>query len=123
MIALLVIVWVGLALATGAAAKSRGRDATGWFLLALIVSPVIALILLMAFQPRRAGPSKLCKFCRSQVARDATVCPHCQRDIAYTSEEIAQQKGQVESDRIQTWALLILVVAGLVIAGILNGKP
>jgi hypothetical protein len=88
---IIVIIWLGLAVATGAAARSRGRDGFGWFLLAVIVSPVVALILLMAFQPKMAGPAKICKFCRSQVDAAAIVCPHCRRDID-TAEEIATRE-------------------------------
>jgi hypothetical protein len=43
--------WFFLAIATGYAAKSRNRDGFGWFLLALLISPVIALLLLIAFRP------------------------------------------------------------------------
>src|SRR5260370_31262786 len=88
---LMVILWLGLAIATGAAASSRGRSGIGWFLLAVIISPLIALILLMAFQPRHVGPSKKCKFCRSEIDRDAMVCPHCQREII-TQEEIEKER-------------------------------
>jgi tetratricopeptide (TPR) repeat protein len=74
-------VWLALAIATGFAAQSRDRNGFGWFVLAILISPVLALILLIAFPSRFVGPSKICQFCTSQVAEAALVCPHCHRDI------------------------------------------
>jgi phosphotransferase system glucose/maltose/N-acetylglucosamine-specific IIC component len=39
--------WFAFAIVVGAAAKARGRDGVGWFLLALIISPLIALLLVL----------------------------------------------------------------------------
>ncbi len=90
------IIWLGLAIATGAAARWRGRDGFGWFLLAVIISPLLALILLIAFQPKRRGASKLCKFCRSEIDRHAVICPHCQSDISMTPLEISNHNAAVD---------------------------
>jgi ABC-type sulfate transport system permease component len=47
-----VVVYLIISIAVGSAAKARGRDGFGWFLLSLIVSPILALLLLIAFPVR-----------------------------------------------------------------------
>ena len=42
-----VFFWFVFAIVVGVAANARGRDGVGWFFLALIISPVLALILLL----------------------------------------------------------------------------
>jgi hypothetical protein len=120
-----IIVWLGLAIATGFAASYRGRSPAGWFFLAMVISPLLALILLIAFPPRRARPSKQCKFCQSEIDRDATVCPHCLRDITPTPAEIELQQAEIEQqnakalyNRRQSWiavGILSAVIAYLIV--------
>jgi hypothetical protein len=112
---LLAILWLGLAIATGAAARSRGRNPVGWFLLAVIFSPLLALILLMSFQSRPAGPMKVCQFCRSEVPLDAVVCAHCQRDID-TSEKIKERANEQDrKERRRAWIGLAVILGVFVI--------
>jgi hypothetical protein len=41
--------WLVLAFCVAAAANSRGRNGIGWFLISILLSPIIALLLLIAF--------------------------------------------------------------------------
>jgi phosphotransferase system glucose/maltose/N-acetylglucosamine-specific IIC component len=50
--AIVAVLWIGIAIAVGSAANARGRSGGGWFLLALIFSPIIALLFLIAFPAR-----------------------------------------------------------------------
>ena len=49
--------WIGLAIVVGVAANKRGRDRTGWSVLAIVISPLLAGLLLLAL-PRLATPVK-----------------------------------------------------------------
>jgi hypothetical protein len=49
------IVWIGLAVVVGVAANTRGRSGGGWFLLAVLISPLIAGLLVLAL-PRKERP-------------------------------------------------------------------
>jgi len=44
--------WVVASIAIGVAAKARGRDALGWFFLALLISPLLAPLILAAYPLR-----------------------------------------------------------------------
>jgi hypothetical protein len=50
----ILIVWVVVSIIVGVAAGSRGRNGIGWFLVAMCLSPVLALLLLLAFPPLKA---------------------------------------------------------------------
>lgn len=45
--------WIVLAIVVGIAASKRRRSAVGWFCVAILISPVLALLLLIAFPMRR----------------------------------------------------------------------
>lgn len=43
--------WVAFAVVVGVAANARGRSWIGWFLIALVLSPLLALILVLVMKP------------------------------------------------------------------------
>jgi hypothetical protein len=51
--AIVLLIWIILAIVIGNAASQRGRSGFGWFLVSLLLSPVIAGILLLLFPSRR----------------------------------------------------------------------
>jgi len=82
-----VLFWIGLAIVIGMAAGSRGRSGFGWFLLALVISPLLALILI-ALMPSLARPAGAeaapttathvkCPDCAELILKEARVCKHC----------------------------------------------
>jgi uncharacterized membrane protein YhdT len=54
------LVWLVVSFIVGVAAQSRGRDGSGWFLLSCLISPLLALLLLLVF-PSRASEIELRK--------------------------------------------------------------
>ena len=64
-----------------AAASERGRSAVGWFFLALIITPVIGLLALIAFPRLDNQPTLythvICPDCREFVLKKARKCKHC----------------------------------------------
>jgi hypothetical protein len=49
----LVLVWIALSIAIGIGARRRyARNGLGWFLLALVISPLIAVAFLLAVGPK-----------------------------------------------------------------------
>lgn len=100
----IVIAWIVFAVVAGIAAAARNRSGFGWFLVALLFSPLIALILL-AFLPAVAnnapapghftscpecgalGPAKAlkCGKCGADFTAapppDTRACPYCAEEI------------------------------------------
>ena len=84
----IVIGWFILAIVAGIAASGRGRSGFGFFLLSLILSPLIGLILVFAL-PAKTGMRDeaglpitpkthvRCPDCREFVRKEARKCKHC----------------------------------------------
>jgi hypothetical protein len=87
------------------ASREFGRSAIGWFVLALILTPLAGLLLFM-LQPRR----RPCPFCAESIQPSAVVCRFCGRDVPPVIE------GGPGLPTTTKAALLILVVAVLLTA-------
>jgi hypothetical protein len=81
----ILIFWVILASAVASYADRRGRNRVAWFVVALIISPVIAIIFLAAAPDLRAQQSAKerapCPHCAEQILRAAKICPHCRSPL------------------------------------------
>ncbi len=81
----IVLLWIVLAFVVAAGAANRGRDSTGWFLLAIVLSPLLAGLMLLivgqAPKTRRRGYVE-CPHCAEMIRPQAIVCPHCRSDLA-----------------------------------------
>ena len=77
-----IFIWVGLSIACGFAASSRGRNAIGWSLFAAFFSPVLAILFLLAF----GAVGKKCPRCAEDIKKEARVCKHCGFD--FTSRKV-----------------------------------
>jgi hypothetical protein len=67
------ILWAVLSALVGAVAHSRGRVYHMWFLLSLLVSPLVGYIVLMAV----SSDKQRCKNCGKFVWSEANECPYC----------------------------------------------
>ncbi len=86
-----VLFWLVGAIVVAVIASNRGRSGFGWFLLSLVLSPLICLILVLALgktgaaaAPRDEAGQVItteshvrCPDCRELVRRDARKCKHC----------------------------------------------
>lgn len=75
------ISWLLLALIVAVAAQARGRSGAGWFLIALVASPVIGLLLVLVLPSRANQPTPdthvKCPDCKELVLKEARKCKHC----------------------------------------------
>ncbi len=77
------LLWFGLAFVVAVYAARRGRSGSGWFILSVLISPLLAGLLCLAVGPKKTdeGPSPdthvKCPDCRELVLRDARRCKHC----------------------------------------------
>jgi len=83
------VFWVISAVIVGIIASSRGRSGFGWFLLACVISPILAVIP-VALLPSKTALAKAaalevptsethvkCPDCAELVRREARICKHC----------------------------------------------
>lgn len=75
---LLALFWLSFSMMVGALAERWGRSAMGWALIALVVTPILALAYLLVLGD--ANPT--CPHCRNHIRPEARVCGHCTRDLA-----------------------------------------
>ena len=98
----IVLFWFGLSIIVGIGANRRDRSGAGWFFLALLISPVLAGLLMLALgpanpagqhrteQPVEAEPrsksfgpilEKKCPDCAEMVKADARICRFCRHQF------------------------------------------
>ncbi len=73
----IVLFWIFLALAVCLLAKRFGRGLIIWFFIALIASPLIAIIFLLIL-----GSTHKCPECKGGVDKDAKKCKHCGSELS-----------------------------------------
>jgi len=86
--------WLGLSIVVWVGASSKGRFGFGWFLLAIIISPLIAGLLVLVLPSRRPQPVtivqasqgqpnnlKRCPECAEVVQADARICRFCRHEF------------------------------------------
>jgi ribosomal protein L32 len=82
------IIWLAFSFAVGVFANNRGRSGGGWFLLSILISPILAFIFVAVMQDLRRerqrkasaiGPDThvKCPSCAEWVLPEAKVCKHC----------------------------------------------
>ena len=79
--------WFGLAVAVGVWASNRGRHGFGWFLLACLISPILAGVFLAVTKNLEKAKQALevptdathvrCGSCAEFVVPEAVKCKHC----------------------------------------------
>jgi ribosomal protein L40E len=78
----LLFFWLGFSGIVALAANSRGRSAVGWFLLAVVLSPVLALIAVLVMAPRSSQTAQLAQSSTSAASLDSRkVCPDCGEQV------------------------------------------
>ena len=89
-----IFLWLGLAVVIGIGGASRGRSGFGWFLLAAVISPLLALILLVLLPSLKTVVQKptpethvKCPDCRELILKDARVCRYCGVRLTPASEQ------------------------------------
>lgn len=104
---MVMVIWVAFAVIVGQIAKRRGREASDFFFAALFLSPLIALIILIAIPiVIPPDPQKTqCPHCHGLVDRDVECCMHCARDINWGSKAKTSRQ---ENKQVNVPALVML---------------
>lgn len=81
----IVFVWLAFAIISAMVGSKKGEGLLG-FIVGLLFGPFGLLFVIFS-----KGNRKDCPFCKEPMNKDATVCPHCQREVGGASENA--QKG------------------------------
>lgn len=75
------VIWLVLAIACGWWASKRGRSGAGWFVAAMLVSPIVAGMVLVVLPVQASAEArslaKRCLQCDPRGKRSAGECTHC----------------------------------------------
>lgn len=102
----IVLLWLGLSIVVWVAASSKGRFGFGWFLLSIVVSPLIAGLLVLVLPSRRVqspqavnivqapqtqgSALKKCPECAEVVQADARICRFCRHEFYPAQSSVRQ---------------------------------
>ncbi|ODS01542.1 hypothetical protein AUC71_03100 [Methyloceanibacter marginalis] len=101
---ILIVLWLGLAVAIGAIASNKGRNFFGWFLLSLLLSPLIAGVLLAAAGSKQTSvPSASahgwsCVHCAEPIRIEAKICPHCRSTLPEVDPRVLELYPQMHGN-------------------------
>jgi hypothetical protein len=85
---LIAVLWVLPIFIAGSIGKSKGRQGAAYGILLGWVGVLIVAVLPPGAD--RSGRTGECPFCKERMRSDATVCPHCQRDVVAGSVVVAK---------------------------------
>lgn len=122
------ITWLFFAVLVGIYADRRGRSGFGWFLLAVLISPLLAGLLCLVLGPLKTSielgaPNPethvKCPDCRELVLRDARVCKHCGAQLVPHEAQAAAAPEPTATDFNQVWQRNKAVIIVLLVIAIL----
>jgi phosphate/sulfate permease len=118
----LILLWFGLAVVVGVAASTRGRSGFAWFLLAVVISPLLAGLLVLAMPSVRMEAVAASQNATSQMMFDAL--PDDAKERVHVAQ--AKREQEAESKRLlhhMFRTIVILVVAVLAVAYCVKQEP
>lgn len=125
-----IVLWFALSVAAGVLASGKGRSGFGYFLLSVVLSPLIGLIFAAVVSNLKvktaapAGPNAdthvKCPSCAEFVLPEAAVCKHCggalvPRPHYAASVAAARKAAEKEDAQNQLIGVGIVVAIGVVI--------
>lgn len=123
-----VFFWVFFSIIVGVFAGNRGRSGAGWFVLSLLISPLITFLLVAVSknldparqisQPSTATHRK-CPACAELILPEAVVCKHCgskvEADTSYAQRRVTAAKMAEASSQAKIIVTLLVIIGIMVV--------
>ena len=130
------VIWLALSILAGVIASQKGRSGMGFFLLSLVLSPLVGLIAaLVAGQNTRRieerqiafHEQKRCPYCAEIIRQEAVVCRYCGNDVsegsATTASDIPEDYKFFADEAAQAIAVTRGTLQGYIKSGRLHANP
>jgi len=97
---MLYVTWFILSILCGVYASGKGKSGFGYFLLSVLLSPLIGFIAALISKEDTAkiekkeiskGGKRRCPFCAELIKSEAIVCKHCSKEIGKECPQCKQQ--------------------------------
>lgn len=123
----IIFFWLVFSIVVGVMASGRGRSGFGWFILACLISPLVAGVFLLlmtnkAAERGRPHPSThvKCPDCKELILKDARVCRFCGCKLAppapaapLEEPSLMQEPSDTGASKVIYWAGLVAVIAAI----------
>lgn len=122
---MIIFLWIILSIAVAMLATKRGRSGGIWFIIAIVLSPLLGFIFLLVSKDlsRDEGDRVSCPKCSEKVLLTAKICPHCKSNLEH---DLAFQStvSKIKTDKADEPKNLMIgigfIVALIVIAKIID---